>query len=240
MAKSTSMKSQRTQTIVGIRRLGKSQLELLHVEAPPPEWIAVAGPAGEEVARVLVTPGHCLGNIRQAQTIAWRPLTESERRAIRQHVLRASRLVPRVIEALAQAAPEAQFNEVRPTLSDGIVIGIWSQHPLPTQLGPWLSSQLSQTVVIEEQAKAPSHIGSVGLPHDETQRECEQALARLFARHDYAQPHYPRLGSWVETPNGPGRVLRVDTRDAAILIQDNEGRQVMVPATHCRPVSSTT
>jgi len=230
------MNPQRTHTIVGIRRLGKSQLELLQVEAPPPEWIAVAGPAGEEVARVLFPPDHCLGNIRQAQAVAWRPLAESERRAIRQHVLRASRLVPRVIEVLAQAAPEAQLAEVRPTLSGGIVLGLWSGHSLPTQLGPMLSAHVGQIVVIEELPRALYHIGSVGLPRDETQRERKQVLARLFRHHDYSQPAYPRLASWVETPNGPGRVLRVITRDAAILIQDNEGRQLAVPLADCRPL----
>lgn len=194
-----------------IRRLGSARLELALV----PEgagWIAVPGPLGEEVAWILADESRCYG-CETLPAIAARSLSPEELAQI-----------PKLWERAFAAARALQGNVsrtivgVRPSLSGGLVLEVSG---LPNAQMPEeeraLSELLRQPVRLVAVAVQSSY-GGLGRPRGGGDL-AEQAVVRLRTGSPSLPGGFPRIGTRVETSQGIGTVVSVQTRNRTALVQ---------------------
>ncbi|MCM8746069.1 hypothetical protein NET03_05945 [Thermomicrobium sp. CFH 73360] len=196
---------------VAIRRLGSARLELALV----PEgagWIAVPGPLGEEVAWILADESRCYG-CETLPGITARPLSGEELTQI-----------PELWERAFAAACVLHGNVsrtivgVRPSLFGGIVLEVSG---LPNAQMPEeeraLSELLRQPVRLVA-VTVQSSYGGLGRPRGGGDL-AEQALVRLRTGSPSLPGGFPRIGTRVETAQGSGTVVSVQTRNRTVLVQ---------------------
>ncbi|GBD20091.1 hypothetical protein HRbin28_00530 [bacterium HR28] len=194
-----------------IRRLGSARLELALVPKSA-GWIAVPGPLGEEVAGILADESRCYG-CETLPAIAARSLSPEELAQI-----------PELWERAFAAARALQGNVsrtivgVRPSLSGGLVLEVSG---LPDAQMPEeeraLSELLRQPVRLVAVA-VQSHYGGLGRPRGGDDL-AERALVRLLTGSPSLPGGFPRIGTRVETSQGIGTVVSVQTRNRTALVQ---------------------
>ena len=233
--------------VLGARTPGLGRLRFYEARLADPalgDWVAIPGPAGEEPAQVVVTPQQVA-----AERLP-RPLPAVTRRLSAEEIARVAELT-----AQARAALDRAIDVVRAGGLPVFLTGLRFTLDGSTALVSYRGDEEQMAVL------ASTLAGALGLPvHPEREGPLEPAAEHLFggvgrlriqeddldvivaARFDtpgpeaFAPEGLPRIGSRVQTPDGPGILLSVSTRHWHATVRLDTGTEVTVPIADLTPV----
>lgn len=221
-----------------IRRFGTGRVDFGLVERPLRllEWVAVTGPAGEEPACVVVVPGDVLLEDEVPAPLDVRPLTPAEQARLPELAALACRLAASVAAALREVGPAVDFLGLRLTFDGAAVVECRVPPGQPLDgLATALGQRLDRRIVLDPRQGPPPRAlaGGTGRFWGGTPDAADVARQRFGLALDRPLPcapgGYPRLGTWVTTPEGEGRVCSVSTRHRTVTLQREDGGRVEVP-----------
>jgi len=233
--------------VLGARTPGLGRVRFCEARLPDPalgDWISIPGPAGEEPAQVVVTPQQVvLERLPRPLPAVTRRLTHEEIRRVADLTEQARAALDRALDVVREAGLPVFLTGLRLTLDGATAL-------VSYRGGEEQAGTLTCTLA-----------GALGLPvHAEREGPLEPAAEHLFggvgrlriqeddldvivaARFDtpgpeaFAPEGLPRIGSRVQTPDGPGILLSVSTRHWHATVRLDTGTEVTVPIADLTPV----
>ena len=192
----------------------------------PGDWVAVAGPFGQEPGQVVRGSGSVLaGTEREQSPVIDRRLDPGEISSVAHRARRALEQTSAAVRIAAEAAPEVQVSGLRYTLSGEVICScVVPEGCVTSELLDQLSRLLDVATHLEP-VQGSARFGGLGkdsgLPADPAERAFDERLSRVGA--------WPHLGDRVRGAGVEGQLQGISVRDGDARIRDTDGQEHVVP-----------